>query len=77
MRHVGGDTGATLDVVQGELSDTGVELEEEGQRLANPTAGTEDGDLGGLHSFQTVLSAIASWGASLGEQRGSCSRWRR
>jgi hypothetical protein len=41
-------TGSTTDIVEGELSDTGVELHQQRQRLANATAGTEDGDLGGL-----------------------------
>jgi hypothetical protein len=43
---VGGNTGSSADVVEGELSDAGVELEEEGEGLANATAGTEHGNLG-------------------------------
>ena len=38
-------TKSSSDVVEGELSDSGVELEKEGERLANATGGTEDGDL--------------------------------
>lgn len=41
-------TGSTTDIVEGKLRDTGVELEQQGQRLANTTGGTENGDLGGL-----------------------------
>lgn len=41
-------TRTTLDIVEGELSNTGVELQEEGEGLANATTGTENGDLGGL-----------------------------
>jgi hypothetical protein len=43
-------TGGEADVVEGELANTRVELEEERERLANTTGGTEDGDLGGLQS---------------------------
>lgn len=38
-------TGGEADVVEGELGDARVELEEQRQRLANATGGTEDGDL--------------------------------
>ena len=48
VRDIGGNTWATLDVVQRKLADSRVELKEEGQRLTNATSGTEDGDLGGL-----------------------------
>ena len=41
-------TGTATDIVEGELRDTGVELQQQGQRLANATGSTEDGDLGGL-----------------------------
>ena len=49
-------TGGEADVVEGELANARVELEEEGERLANTTGGTEDGDLGGL---QFTMSAHA------------------
>lgn len=49
-------TGSTTDVVEGKLSDSGVELQEKRQRLANTTTGTEDGDLGGLR--ETLISII-------------------
>lgn len=52
-------TRATADVVEGELSDEGVELEEEGERLADAAGGTEDGDLGELEG--RAGSAIGSW----------------
>jgi uncharacterized membrane protein YqjE len=41
-------TRATADVVEGKLRNTGVELEEERERLANATGGTEDGNLRSL-----------------------------
>lgn len=44
-------TGGEADVVEGELANARVELEEQGERLADTTGGTEDGDLGGLHSL--------------------------
>jgi hypothetical protein len=45
-------TGSATDVVESELSDTGVELEEEGERLADTAGSTEDGDLGELQEGQ-------------------------
>lgn len=45
-------TGSATDVVESELSDTGVELEEEGERLADTAGSTEDGDLGELEDGQ-------------------------
>lgn len=41
-------TGSTTDIIEGELRDTGVELQQQRQRLANATGSTEDSDLGGL-----------------------------
>lgn len=41
-------TRSTADIVEGEVSDKGVELHEQGQGLANATGGTENGNLGGL-----------------------------
>ena len=54
----GGRTRGATDVVEGELSDVGVELEEEREGLANAARGTEDGNLGELHHG---LSASAWW----------------
>ena len=48
MTEVSSDTRSTADVVEGELGNTGVELQEEGEGLANATTSTEDGDLGSL-----------------------------
>ena len=48
MRDIRRDTGCALDIEKGELADTRVELQEEGQRLSNTTGGTENGNLGGL-----------------------------
>lgn len=36
------------DIVESEVSDTRVELQQQGQRLANATSGTKDGHLGQL-----------------------------
>lgn len=50
-------TGGEADVVEGQLADARVELEQQRERLANATGGTEDGDLGGLRAVcQCVLS---------------------
>ena len=48
VADISGNAGGTANVVEGELSDAGVELEEERQRLSDSTAGTEDGNLGEL-----------------------------
>ena len=50
MRDIRGNTRAADNVVEGELADPWVELEEQRERLPNPTARTEDGDFGGLYS---------------------------
>lgn len=52
-------TRAATDIVQGELSNTGVELHQQRQRLANATGSTEDSDLGGLGGTETI-SAMRS-----------------
>lgn len=52
VTEVSSDTRGTADVVEGELGNTGVELQEEGEGLANATTSTEDGDLGGLYSYR-------------------------
>jgi hypothetical protein len=48
-------TGSATDIVEGEVSDAGVHLEEERERLANTTSSTENGDLGKLHI------AVSTW----------------
>jgi hypothetical protein len=48
VADISGDTRATSDVIEGELGDARVELEEEGERLADTTAGTENNNLGEL-----------------------------
>ncbi len=58
VRDIGGDTRSALDIVQRELGHSGVELEEEGQRLANATGSTEDGDFGSLDSEQRWSIAV-------------------
>ena len=51
VADISGNAGGATDVEEGELSDTGVELEEERQRLSDSTAGTEDGNLGELRKL--------------------------
>ncbi len=51
-------TGRKADVVEGELANPGVELEQERERLANTTGGTEDGDLGGLQLHVLALTGL-------------------
>lgn len=41
-------TGCHADIVEGKVSDTRVELEQEGERLANATGGTQNSHLGQL-----------------------------
>ena len=47
-------TGGKADVVERQLGDARVQLEQQRERLADTTGGTEDGDLGGL---QVIMSA--------------------
>lgn len=58
VRDVSGNTGAAADVVQGKLGNSGVELEQEGQRLANATGSTENGDLGQLEMAKQVSIGV-------------------
>ena len=51
VADISGNAGGATDIEEGELSDTGVELEEERQRLSDSTAGTEDGNLGELREM--------------------------
>ena len=48
-------TGRKADVVEGQLGDPRVELEQQGEGLANATSGTEDGDLGRLQHIESAL----------------------
>ena len=48
MTDISGNAGGATDIEERELSDARVELEEEGQRLADSATGTEDGNLGKL-----------------------------
>jgi hypothetical protein len=48
IRRKGKHTGSATDVVESKLSNSGVELEEERQRLSNTTGGAENGNLGEL-----------------------------
>jgi hypothetical protein len=45
---IGGNTRGQADIVEGELSDAGVQLEQQGEGLADTTGSAEDGDLGEL-----------------------------
>ena len=47
-------TRSTADIVESELRNTGVELQQQRERLANTTGGTENGDLGGLRAGRSV-----------------------
>lgn len=55
-------TWASADVVESELGNTGVELQQQGERLANTTGSTEDGDLGCLLDRADSRSAIGAPG---------------
>lgn len=54
MTDISGNAGGATDIEERELSDARVELEEEGQRLADSATGTEDGNLGKLYSKSNV-----------------------
>lgn len=58
-----GRTGGEADVVERQLAHAGVELEQQRERLANATGGTEDGDLGGLRLF------MSAWDTSMAAMR--------
>ena len=45
VANVGSDTRSTTNIVEGQVGDVGVKLEQEGERLADTSASTEDGDL--------------------------------
>jgi hypothetical protein len=44
-------TRSTLDIVESKVGNAGVELQQQRERLANTTGGTENGDLGGLRGI--------------------------
>ena len=48
MADISGNTWRQSDIVECEFADSGVQLQEKRERLANATGCTEDGDLGGL-----------------------------
>ena len=54
VTDISGNAGGATDIEERELSDAKVELEEEGQRLADSATGTEDGNLGKLYSKSNV-----------------------
>ena len=51
-------TGSTADIVESELRNTGVELQQQRERLANTTGGTENGDLGGLREELALIGKV-------------------
>jgi hypothetical protein len=55
-----GRTGRKADVVERELADSGVELQEQRQRLSDTSGGTEDGDLGRLQAYGQQLPCLNS-----------------
>lgn len=65
-------TGSTTDIVEGELRNTGVELQQQRERLTNTTGSTEDGDLGGLGKRRKRVSAMMRWEFEL---RESMDQW--
>jgi hypothetical protein len=54
VTDISGNAGGATDIEERELSDARVELEEEGQRLADSATGTKDGNLGKLYSKDNV-----------------------
>jgi len=54
VANIGGDTGCAPDIVESELGNSGVKLEEEGERLADTTSSTEDSDTGVLSLFISI-----------------------
>jgi hypothetical protein len=48
VADIGGDTWGAPDIVESELGNSGVELEEEGERLTDTASSTEDSDTGVL-----------------------------
>lgn len=46
MADIGGNTRRTTDIVEAQLRDKGVGLEQERERLADTSSGTENGNLG-------------------------------
>jgi len=54
VANIGGDTGCATDIVESELGNSGVKLEEEGERLADTTSSTEDSDTGVLSLFISI-----------------------
>ena len=54
VRDICGHARTPDDIVQRELADSGVELQEEGERLADTTRGTKDGDFGSLEAHSQV-----------------------
>jgi len=58
VADIGGDTGCATDIVESELSNSGVELEEEGERLTDTTSSTEDSDTGVLSSLVSVCRKV-------------------
>jgi hypothetical protein len=60
VADISGNAGGATDIEERELSDARVELEEEGQRLANSATGTEDGNLGKLYRKNNVSGCASS-----------------
>ena len=77
MANVGSDTGGTTDIVEAKLCDVGVELEEEGQGLADSSTGTEDGDLGLACSRGRELARLGKQRAGSAMSEHGDWRWRR
>jgi len=68
VADISGDTGCATDIVESELSNSGVELEEEGERLTNTTSSTEDSDTGVLNL------SISIWKKNFKSSKLQCIR---
>ena len=69
-------TGSTADIVQSELSDSGVQLEEQRERLANTTGSAEDSDLGQLCREFVISHCSPNWSHwPLATTRGGGNNW--
>lgn len=69
-------TRATADVIESKLRNTGVELQQERERLANATSGAEDSDLGGLKMKMDMVSTLAKLqGTEPSDERMGLHTW--
>ena len=67
MADIGSNTGGAADIVEAQRRDQRIALQEQGKRLANSSASTENGDLG-------LACGGGREAAGLGEGAESCAR---